>query len=48
TKRQIVIMNNNNDIGDYMEFSNTGFFPVDLSNNAYKLAVNYMIYALTH
>jgi hypothetical protein len=48
TKRQIVVMNNNNDIGDYMEYSNTGFFAVDLSNDAYKLAINYMIYALTH
>lgn len=48
TKRQIVIMNNNNDIGEFMEYSATGFFPVDLSNDAYKLGVNYMIYALTH
>jgi len=48
SKRQIAIMNNNNDIGEYMEFSATGFYPVDMSNDAYKLAVNYMMYALTH
>ncbi|MGH7449339.1 MAG: DUF4159 domain-containing protein, partial [Longimicrobiales bacterium] len=48
TKRQLVIMNNNNDIGEYMDYNVTGFFPVDLANEAYKLGVNYMIYALTH
>ena len=26
----------------------TGFVPVDLSNDAYKYGVNYVIYALTH
>jgi hypothetical protein len=48
TKRQLVIMNNNNDIGEFMEYSATGFYAVDLSNDAYKLGVNYMMYALTH
>ena len=48
TKRQLVIMNNNNDIGEYIDYDATGFFPVDLANEAYKLGVNYMIYALTH
>jgi hypothetical protein len=47
-KRQIVIMNNNNDIGEYMDYEPTGFFAVDLANEAYKLGVNYMVYALTH
>jgi hypothetical protein len=31
-----------------MEFSATGFYPVDITNEAYKLATNYIIYALTH
>src|SRR5690606_21321018 len=47
-KRQLAIMNVDNDIGEFMEYSATGFYPVDLSNDAYKLAVNYMVYALTH
>jgi hypothetical protein len=47
-KRQLVIMNNNNDIGEYIDYDATGFFVVDLANEAYKLGVNYMIYALTH
>jgi hypothetical protein len=48
SKRQLVIMNNNNDIGEYIDYDATGFYPVDLANEAYKLGVNYMIYALTH
>jgi hypothetical protein len=48
TKRQLAMMNVDNDIGEYMEYSATGFAPVDLSNEAYKLATNYIIYALTH
>lgn len=47
-KRLIAIANFNNDIGDYWQFSDEGFFPVAASNEAYKLGVNYIIYALTH
>lgn len=47
TKRLMVVANYNNDIGDYWEYSATGFFPVDLSNEAYKLGINYVVYALT-
>ena len=42
------IVNFNNDIGDYWEWSDESFFPVSLSNEAYKLGINYVIYALTH
>ena len=48
TGRLQVIVNFNNDIGDFWEWSDTDFFPVSLSNEAYKLGVNYVIYALTH
>ncbi len=47
-KRLIAIINFNNDVGDYMEWSDEGFLPIDLSNEAYKLSVNYVVYALTH
>jgi hypothetical protein len=47
-KRLVMIANYNNDIGDYMEFSDESFLPIALTNEAYKLAVNYVIYALTH
>ncbi len=46
-KRLMVIINYNNDISEYWEFSDTGYFPIDLSNTAYKLGVNYLVYALT-
>ena len=48
TKRLMVIINYNNDIGDYMEWSNDDLYPVNLTNEAYKFAVNYITYGLTH
>ena len=46
-KRLIAVINYNNDIGDYMEWSGTGWLPVNLTNDAYKLAVNYIVYGMT-
>jgi len=48
SKRLIVIVNYNNDIGDYMEHSHQEFWPVNISNDAYKLAINYIFYGMTH
>lgn len=47
TKRLMVAINYNGDMSEYWEFSDTGAFPIDLSNEAYKLGVNYVVYALT-
>ena len=47
-KRLMVVINYNNDIGDYMEWSQTSWLPVNPTNDAYKLAINYIIYGLTH
>jgi len=47
TKRLMVAINYNGDMSEYWEFSDTGAFPIDLSNDAYKLGVNYVVYALT-
>jgi hypothetical protein len=47
-KRLMIIANHNHDVAEYWEFSDAGFMPVDLSNEAYKLGVNYMVYGLTH
>ena len=47
-KRLMAIANVNNDISEYWEFSDTGIAMVDLTNEAYKFGVNYVIYALTH
>jgi len=47
-KRLIAIANVNGDISEYWEFSDTGLKPIDESNEAYKLGVNYVVYGLTH
>jgi hypothetical protein len=46
-KRLLAVINNNNDLGEYIEFSEQGF-NITPTNEAYKLAVNYFVYALTH
>jgi hypothetical protein len=48
TGRLMVMVNYNNDISEYWEFSDQGIFPIGPSNEAYKLGVNYVIYASTH
>lgn len=48
TKRLMVIADYNNDVGDAWQWSDQGFLPIDLTNEAYKLGVNYFMYALTH
>ena len=47
-KRLIAIANVNGDLSEYWEFSDTGYAPVDLNNEAYKYGINYVIYGLTH
>ena len=46
--RLLSVANHNNDIGDAWEWADTGWVPISLSNEAFKLGVNYIIYALTH
>ncbi|MEO6526337.1 MAG: DUF4159 domain-containing protein [Gemmatimonadaceae bacterium] len=48
SKRLLVMINYNNDIGDYMEWSGQGVYAINFSNDAYKLATNYIVYGLTH
>jgi hypothetical protein len=47
-KRIVVMINYNTDISEYWEFSATGFKPIDETNEAYKIGVNYIIYGMTH
>ena len=47
-KRMLVVANYNTDIGEFWEYSDMGFIPIDLSNEAYKLGVNYLMYAIMH
>ncbi|MCG6955150.1 MAG: DUF4159 domain-containing protein [Gemmatimonadetes bacterium] len=48
SKRLMMIVNYDNDIGEYWEWSGTGFYPIDITNEGYKVAIDYIIYALTH
>jgi hypothetical protein len=48
TKRMLALVNLNCDLAEYWEWSGRGFFPIDLSNDAFKMGVNYIIYGLTH
>lgn len=43
-----LIANFNNDVSEYWQYSDAGFAPIDLSNEAYKFGVNYIIYGMTH
>ena len=47
-QRLMVVANFDNDVPEYWEWSGQGQFPFDTSNEAYKLGVNYLIYAMTH
>ena len=46
--RIMVMINFNTDIQEYWEFSDVGYYPMDLSNEAYKFGINYLVYAYTH
>lgn len=46
--RLMIVANYNHDIGDYWEHSGEGYWPVSLTNEAFKLGVNYVIYGMTH
>jgi hypothetical protein len=46
-KRLMVIANHNNDVAEYWEWSGEGRFPVDMSNEAWKLGINYFLYGMT-
>jgi hypothetical protein len=48
TKRLIVLAGYMQDIGESWQWSGSGFEPVEVSNEAFKLGVNFVIYALTH
>jgi len=47
-KRLMIIVNYNNDVAEYWEWSDTDFAPIELTNEAYKLGINYIVYAMTH
>jgi hypothetical protein len=48
SKRLQMIINYNTDVSQFWEWSGTGLRPIDQTNEAYKLGVNYIVYGLTH
>jgi hypothetical protein len=46
--RMLALANWNNDLGDYWEWSAEGLYGEDPTNEAYRLGVNYIVYAMTH
>jgi hypothetical protein len=47
-KRLMMIVNYNTDVSQFWEWSGTGLRPIDETNEAYKLGVNYIVYGLMH
>ena len=47
-RRMMAVANYNNDIGDYWEWSAEGLYGSDPTNDAYRLGVDYIVYAMTH
>ena len=47
SRRLMVVINYNMDIGDYMEHSGEGMYMVAPTNEAYKLGINYLVYGLS-
>ena len=46
--RLLAIANYNTNLAEYWQLAGTGFFPIDPSNEAFKLGINYLVYGLTH
>jgi hypothetical protein len=46
--RMMAIANWNNDIGDYWEWSAEGLYGDGPTADAYRLGVDYLVYAMTH
>jgi len=42
------MINFNEDVSNFWEFSGQGYYPIDESNEGYKLGINYLIYAMSH
>ena len=47
-KRLQIIINYNTDVSQFWEWSGLGLRPIDQTNEAYKLGVNYLMYGMTH
>lgn len=48
SKRVMVLANHNADLAEYWEYAAQGYFPVDPTNDAFRLGINYLMYGVTH
>jgi hypothetical protein len=48
SRRVMVLANHNSDLAEYWEYAARGYFPVDPTNDAFRLGINYLVYAVTH
>jgi hypothetical protein len=46
--RLLVVINHNTDLGDAYEWADEPRYPNEFSSYAYRLAINFILYALTH
>jgi len=46
TGRMLMVVNHNFDVSELWEYSATGRYAVDETNEAYKLGINYLMYSL--
>ncbi len=44
----LVIANYQNDMSEFWECSDTGYAPIDVTNEAYKVGINQFMYGITH
>ncbi|MDH3272698.1 MAG: DUF4159 domain-containing protein [Gemmatimonadota bacterium] len=47
-KRIMILANHNSDLAEYWEYAARGYFPVDPTNDAFRLGINYLIYGMLH
>ena len=48
SKRMFVIAAYNTDMSEFWEWSDRGYAPVEVSNEAYKIGINLFVYGITH
>jgi hypothetical protein len=48
SRRMLALANHNNDIAEYWEWSAEGLYAEDHTGDAYRLGINYFMYAMTH
>jgi hypothetical protein len=48
TKRMMIVAAFNTDMSEFWEWSDTGYAPLEMNNEAYKLGINLFMYGITH